>query len=282
MLKKRYSVQLLCKTLKCSRSGYYDWIRLGRPKYKAFDEETNELIKEMYQKDNRWGIRQLRMQIKTAYGLCLTNKTVYRYMKINGIASIIRRKTHRYSKVAHHTIPNLLQRDFNTDAPNKKWSIDISYLFCKNGLSYICAIKDMYDKSIVSWKISRFIDLRLVLDTVKQSISKVPYHQRKELIIHSDQGWHFTNDQYQKLLSNHHIIQSISSKGSSVDNVPIESFFSALKTECIYLQNHLVTNNLESIVKDYIYYYNNERLQEKIKELAPIQFRNQVLSTLFI
>lgn len=282
MLRERYSVQLLCNTLGCSRSGYYDWIKLGRPKHKAFDKAINDMVMERYNKDNRWGIESIRMQIKKVYGVCLTNKTVYRYMRINGVQSIIRKKTKKYSKVPHHDIPNLLQRDFNTDKPNKKWSIDISYLFCKDGLSYICAIKDMYDKSIVSWTISKFIDLNLVLDSVKQSIEHIPYEQRHKLILHSDQGWHFTNPYYKKLLIDNEITQSMSAKGSSVDNAPIESFFSALKTECIYLQENLYTYNVKAIVKEYIFYYNNERLQKKIKELAPFQFRKQVLSTLFI
>jgi len=282
MLRERYSVQLLCNTLRCSRSGYYDWIKLGRPQYKAFDEVINDFVMEMYNKDNRWGIRQIRMQIKTAYGLCLTNKTVYRYMRINGVQSIIRRKTHTYPKVDHHDIPNLLHRDFNTDASNKKWSIDISYLFCKDGLSYICAIKDMYDKSIIACSISRFIDHKLVMDTLNQAIESVSYEQRQELILHSDQGWHFTHYVYRKTLERNAITQSISAKGSSVDNAPIESFFSALKTECIYLHTKLYTHNVEAIVKEYVFYYNNKRLQEKTKELAPLHFRKQVLSTLFI
>jgi len=237
---------------------------------------------EMYRKDDRWGIRSIRMQIKTAYGLCLTNATVYRYMRINGIQSIVRRKTHAYPKVDHHDISNLLHRDFTTDFSNRKWSIDITYLFCKDGLSYLCAIKDMHDKSIVSWGLSRFIDHKLVMDTLDQAIESVPYEQRQELILHSDQGWHFTHPIYRQRLRDSHIIQSISARGSSVDNCPIESFFSALKTECIYLHKNLYLKNLEAIVKEYMFYYNNQRLQEKIKELAPIQFRKQVLSALFI
>ena len=282
MLRKRYSVQLLCNTLGCSRSGYYDWISSGRPQHKAFDKSINDLITKMYQIDDRWGIRQIRMQIKTAYGLCLTNATVYRCMRINGIQSIVRRKTHAYPKVDHHDIPNLLHRDFTTDFSNRKWSIDITYLFCKDGLSYLCAIKDMHDKSIVSWRLSRFIDHKLVMDTLDQAIDTVPLEQRQELILHSDQGWHFTHTIYRQRLIDSHIIQSISAKGSSVDNCPIESFFSALKTECIYLHKNLYLKNLEAIVKEYMFYYNNQRLQEKIKELAPIQFRKQVLSALFI
>ena len=99
--------------------------------------------------------------------------------------------------------------------------------------------------------------------------------------MHSDQGWHFTNLQYRNLLSDNGITQSISAKGSSVDNVPIESFFSILKSECIYLIDNLYKRDIETVVNDFINYYNNERLQEKIKELTPIQYRKLTLSASF-
>ena len=213
------------------------------------------------------------MHIKRKDGRILTNSTIYRYMKLNGIESVSRRKHHQYPKIDHHNIPNLLHRNFNTNNINKKWSIDISYIFAKDGLKYLCAIKDMYDKSIISYNISSYIDLALVINTVKEAINKVPYNERKDLILHSDQGWHFTHWVYRQLLLDNHITQSISAKGSSVDNVPIESFFSALKTECIYQKNDLRVNEIDSIVKNYIEYYNNERYQEKLKELAPLEFR---------
>lgn len=218
------------------------------------------------------------MKIKEFFGISLKNSTIQRYMQINNIKSITRKRTHRYSKVQHHNIPNLVKRNFNCFNINEKWSIDISYIFAVNGLKYLCAIKDLYDKSIVAYNVSNFIDLRLVLDTVKQAIESVPFNQRKNLILHSDQGWHFTNWQYVKLLKENKIQQSISSKGSCVDNVPIESFFSILKSECIYLKQNLQKEEIEEVVKNFIKYYNNERLQEKIQELAPMQFRKQVLA----
>lgn len=236
---------------------------------------------EMYEEDKTRGIRRIRMEIKKVYGMIVTNYTVYRYMRLNGVQSISRRKTHSYPKVDHHDIPNLLHRNFNTDASNKKWSIDISYIFAKDGLKYLCAIKDMFDKSIVAYKISSFIDLKLALDTVEEALHKVPYEQRKSLILHSDQGWHFTNWQYVKLLQYNGVTQSISARGSSVDNVPIESFFSILKTECIYLIDNLYKDDIETVVNNFIHYYNYERLQEKIKELTPIQYRELTLSASF-
>lgn len=201
-------------------------------------------------------------------------------MQINNIKSITRKRTHRYSKIQHHSIPNLLKRNFNATNINQKWSIDISYIFANNGLMYLCAIKDMFDKSIVAFNISNFIDLKLVLSTVKLAMANTPLNLRKNLILHSDQGWHFTNWQYIKLLKENNITQSISSKGSCIDNVPIESFFSILKTECIYLKQNLQKNEIPEVVKNFIWYYNNERLQEKIQELAPVVYRNQVLESL--
>lgn len=281
MLRDKYSANTLCRVLGCSKSGYYDWIKLGRPENKAFKESTNELVVKMHEKNKTWGIRQIRMQIKKIYGLIVTNFAVYRYMRLNDIQSITRKKTHRYSKLPHHQIPNLLQRNFTTFCSNCKWSIDISYIFAVDGVKYLCAIKDMYDKSIISYKISKTLDLPFVLDTVQQAVNIVPLEQRRNLILHSDQGFHFTNIVYQKLLADNNIIQSISAKGSSVDNVPIESFFSTLKSECIYLIKNLKVKDIDETIDKFIEYYNNERLQEKIKELTPFEFRELTLNSVF-
>ena len=281
MLRGKYSVNILCKVLECSKSGYYDWIKLGRPENKAFKESTNELVVKMHEKNKTWGIRQIRMQIKKIYSLIVTNFAVYRYMRLNDIQSITRKKTHRYSKLPHHQIPNLLQRNFTTFCSNCKWSIDISYIFATDGVKYLCAIKDMYDKSIISYKISKTLDLPFVLNTVQQAVNIVPLEQRRNLILHSDQGFHFTNIVYQKLLADNNIIQSISAKGSSVDNVPIESFFSTLKSECLYLIKNLKVKDIDETIDKFIEYYNNERLQEKIKELTPFEFRELTLNSVF-
>lgn len=215
------------------------------------------------------------MNIKKIYGIVLTNSTIYRYMKILNISSVIRKKKKRYSKVQHHKIPNLIKRNFNATKPNQKWSIDITYIHTISGVEYLCAIKDMYDKSIVSYNQSRFMDNELVLTAVKQAIKNVPYRYRKGLILHSDQGTHFTGKDYGNLLKYNKIKRSCSYKGSCVDNVPIESFFSTLKTECIYLYKNITRELAKTLVDNYIKYYNYDRFQEKLKELSPIQYRLQ-------
>jgi transposase InsO family protein len=196
-------------------------------------------------------------------------------MQLLNIKSIIRKKKHRYPKIKHSKIPNLIKRNFNATKPNQKWSIDITYIHTVEGVEYLCAIKDMFDKSIISYNQSRHIDNELVLETVRQAIKIVPYRFRKYLILHSDQGGHFTSKEYSRLLKYNKIKHSISYKGSCVDNVPIESWFSSLKTECIYLYKNLTRSLTKLLVINYINYYNYDRLQEKLKELTPIQFRNQ-------
>ncbi len=218
------------------------------------------------------------MNIKKIYQLELTNSTIYRYMKILDISSIIRKKRKKYSKIKHHKIPNLIKQNFNANHPNQKWSIDITYIHTISVVEYLCAIKDMYDKSIVSYSQSKFIDNLLVLTTVNTAIKSVPYRERKGLILHSDQGIHFIGVQYGLLLKHNKIKRSVSYKGSCVDNVPIESFFSSLKTECIYLNNNITRESSKVLVDNYIYDYNYNRLQEQLKELTPIQYRHQFSS----
>lgn len=276
-MKQNYPIKTLCTLLKCSRSGYYDWIHLGRPAYKAYNSELSQIIHNQYLIDTRQGIVQLRMNIKAVIGLRLTNKTVYRYMKLLDIRSITGRKPKKYNKIPHHEIPNLLKRDFTTTGPNQKWSIDITYIHTSEGVEYLCAIKDLYDRSIIAYRQTRYNDNSLVLETVKEALKQVPYNERKTLILHSDQGSQFTSNAYSTLLEQHKVRHSVSYRGSCVDNVPIESWFSLLKCEMLKLQHITSRVQAKQLVSDYVIHYNQHRLQEQLKELTPIQYRLSAL-----
>ena len=277
-MRLKYPIKTLCTLLKCSRSGYYDWIRLGRPAYKAHNEGLSDLILNQYLSDTRQGIVQLRMNIKAVNGLSLTNKTVYRYMRLLEIRSITGRKPKKYNKIPHHEIPNLLKRNFTTTGPNQKWSIDITYIHTSEGVEYLCAIKDIYDKSIIAYRQSRFNDNPLVIETVKEALTKVPRSSQIGLILHSDQGSQFTSIAYRKLLKRRKVKHSVSYKGSCADNMPIESWFSLLKCESLKLHRLTTRNLAKQLVSDYVIFYNQHRLQEQLKELTPIQYRQSALT----
>lgn len=277
-MRLKYPIKTLCTLLKCSRSGYYDWIHLGRPAYKAYNEALSHLILNQYQSDTRQGIIRLRMNIKAVNGLSLTNKTVYRYMRLLDIRSITGRKPKKYNKIPHHEIPNLLKRDFTATGPNQKWSIDITYIHTSEGIEYLCVIKDLYDRSIIAYRQSRFNDNPLVIEAVKEAFTKVPRSKRIGLILHSDQGRQFTSIAYRRLLKRHRVKHSVSYKGSCADNMPIESWFSLLKCESLKLHRLTSRNLAKQLVSEYVIFYNQHRLQEQLKELTPIQYRQSALT----
>lgn len=251
---------------------------MDRPLYKAFDPKVDQLVRKYYLDDPRRGIVRIRMDIKRKEKIQLSNKKIYRYMKINGYKSIIRRKKQRYNQSPHSTVPNLIKRNFKAERPNEKWSIDISYIKTTQGNDYLCAIKDMYDKSIIYHNISNHMTVNLVIETVLEAAKRIRYKNDETLILHSDQGFQFLSKEYTELLERMKIRHSVSHKGNCVDNCPIESWFSALKTESIYLIPTGNRKEMRDKVNNYIHYYNHERLQEQLKELAPNEYRKLALN----
>jgi putative transposase len=258
--------------LDCSRSGYYDWICLGRPEHKKFNGKIALLVAQIHHSRPIYGIERIRMVLKRKYGLVISNKTVHRYMKILAIRSVIRSKK-KYGPVKPHFTPNLIKRNFSTTGPNQKWSVDVTYLNSKDGIEYLCAIKDMFDKTIVAHAISNKNDNELVLSAVTKAIGKVRSPHRPGLIIHSDQGSQFGSVDYAEKLRKAAILRSLSFQGTCVDNSPIESFFSALKSECIRQNRGRTRHETRRLVETYIAFYHNERFQKGLNEMTPAEYR---------
>jgi putative transposase len=273
-LKDKYSVAILSAALECSRSGYYDWRSLGRPNHKKFNEKIAMLTAEIHNARPIYGIERIRMVLKRKYGLVISNKTVHRYMKILAIRSVIRSKK-KYGPVKPHFTPNLIKRDFSTTGPNQKWSIDVTYLNSKDGVEYLCAIKDMFDKTIIAHTISNKNDNELVLSAVNKAIDKVRKRHRQGLIIHSDQGSQFGSIDYAEKLRRTSIRRSLSFRGTCVDNSPIESFFSALKSECISQNRNRTRHETRRLIEAYIAFYHGERFQKGLNEMTPAEYRRQ-------
>lgn len=170
-------------------------------------------------------------------------------------------KNKSYKRIEENVKPNLLKRNFNTEKPNKIWLTDITYLILNGKRAYLSTILDLYDRKIVSYKISRRNDVNLVIDTLNDAISK-----RKDvngLIIHSDQGYQYTSFQYKNICKSNGITISMSRKGTPIDDSPMESFHSILKKETLY--NNCITNIEEyiDIVKDWMLFYNTTRIKNR-------------------
>lgn len=168
-------------------------------------------------------------------GIHHNQKTVLRIMRKYGLLSEVRRKR-KWRQLGRqvHKYENLLNREFDTDSPNRKWVTDISYIHTKEGVLYLSMIRDLYDNSIVAYKTGTQQTNRLVLDTIHLAMKKEKV--ARELQLHSDQGFQYTSQAYYNLTKAYGITPSMSRRGNCYDNAMAENFFSILKTECIYRQ----------------------------------------------
>lgn len=169
------------------------------------------------------------------------------------------RKNMNAKRIEENVKPNLLKRNFNAEAPNQKWSTDITYLIYKGKRMYLSSIMDLNTRNIIAYKISKNIDNKLVMDTLNEAIRK--QKDVHGLIIHSDQGFQYTSNEYKAICEANGIIISMSPKGSPVDNSPIESFHSSLKRETLKSYNITSLKEYVDFVKEWILFYNTNRIR---------------------
>jgi len=216
------------------------------------------------------------MLLKSKYKIIFNHKKVLRLMKKYDLLSIIRKKN-PYAKIMkatqkHRTCNNVLNREFVWLKAFSKYWTDISYLHFNWKRAYISILKDMITWEIVSFKVSSSLEMTFVFAT----INWVNRNKLKWSMVHSDQWVHYTNPQYQKLLKDLWVIQSMSRRWNCIDNAPTESFFWHFKDE-IDLKKIKTFKELDKMVKKYIFYYNYKRPQWNKKKMTPVQYRNHLL-----
>lgn len=161
---------------------------------------------------------------------------------------------------------------FNVEHPNQKWVTDISYIQPQEGVLYLSMIRDLYDRSIVAYRTGTSQTINLVLDTIHLAMKSVKTESRRELHLHSDQGFQYTSQAYFDLTKEYGILPSMSRRGNCYDNALAENFFGILKTECIYRHKPETFEEANKMIDDYIYFYNHERIQLKTG-LSPLSLR---------
>ena len=268
--KDKYSISEMCRFFGVSRSGYYDFV--ARMDIPDKDLPIAEKIKECQSKCSKtYGYRRVHLWLKDER-IYRNPKTVLRIMQKYDLLSVIRRKKYRRYTDVIHKYPNLLNRNFKADRPNQKWVTDISYIHTAQGVLYLSIIRDLYDNSIVSYKVGTEQNVNLVLSTIRAAKRKEKV--TAELQLHSDQGSQYSSNEYFKLTKSYGITPSMSRRGNPYDNALAENFFSILKTECINRIKLKTFHQARLMIDEYIYFYNNQRIQLKTK-LTPIEYRSQ-------
>lgn len=280
-------VTYLCRLAGVSRSGYYNYFSLKSQECRKLRDKQDELLKgnilnAFNFKRRKKGARQIKMTLDGQYKINYNLKRIRRIMKKYGIICPIR-KANPYRRMAkatkeHTVLPNLLNRQFKQNVAGKVLLTDITYLFYGKGKkAYLSTVKDGSTNEIVAYNVSD----RITLDIATDTLLKLKNNRRVKFAdgayIHSDQGFHYTNPTFQKMVKKYGLGQSMSRRGNCWDNAPQESFFGHFKDEA-YIKPCETLDELKREIKNYMTYYNNYRYQWNLKKMTPVQYRNHLLS----
>ena len=270
--REKYPIESMCRIFQVSRSGYYAWRK--RQNTEAKDQWLVDLIVECQQKCNQtYGCRRVRRWIQRNLGRKVNLKAILRIMrKLDLLAQIRRRKKYTQYQQALHKYPNLLQRAFDQQSPNKFWVTDITYIPTPSGMLYMCAVIDLCGKMVMAYRIGDDMTSSLVTDTIRDAMEKEKVTDG--LALHSDQGSQYTSTAYFDLCQSYHFRPSMSSPGCPYDNAAMENFFGTLKSECLYLAHYDTRADVERLVAEYVYFYNFERINLK-NGLTPFEIRSK-------
>ncbi|CDW92574.1 IS150 conserved protein InsB [Thiomonas sp. CB2] len=221
----------------------------------------------------RYGYRRITAVLCSSMAEPVNHKCVQRLMQKMGLRALIRAKkrSRHVPGVSDAHVPNVLQRDFRATAPNQKWVTDITEFNVHGHKLYLSACMDLYNGEIIAHRMAKRPVFELVSSTLGSALSRTD--SGAELIVHSDQGWHYKMQPYRTMLTAHGVTQSMSRKGNCFDNAAMESFFGTLKAEYFRLAAPNSLDALEAGVHDYVNYYNHKRIKLGLQGLSPVQYR---------
>ena len=212
-------------------------------------------------------------------GYTLNHKTVLKLMRILDLKGKQRKNEiyHSYKGEVGKIADNILKRDFHASKPFEKLTTDVTQFKVCDEKVYLSPVMDLYNREIVSYSISTSPNLWQIRDMLDGLFAKLPADASP--VFHSDQGWQYQHAEYQRLLAEHNITQSMSRKGNCMDNGAMENFFGRLKVEMFYGEKFENVNVFIDELKRYIDYYNYERISMKLKGMSAVQYRTHSVTT---
>lgn len=255
------------------RSTYYDLVKkINRPDP---DADLKAEIQAIYtEHEGRYGYRRIRDEL--AYrGQKVNHKKVQRIMKELGLKCVVRIKKYKsYKGKVGKIAPNVLDRNFTAEAPNEKWVTDITEFKLFGEKLYLSPVLDMFNGEIIAYTIGSRPTYSLVSEMLEKALVRLP--EEHQLLMHSDQGWHYQMKQYRHTLESRGIVQSMSRKGNCYDNSVMENFFGIMKSEFLYLKEFESVAQFKIELEKYMNYYNTKRLKAKLK-MSPVQYRTHFI-----
>lgn len=273
-LRQKYSLEILLSVAQLPRATFYYHLKKQKQADK-YETSKAEIKAIFHENKGRYGYRRITVELRNRK-IFLNHKTVQKLMKQLGLVCCVRiKKYHSYKGEVGKIAPNLLNRDFYAQKPNEKWVTDVTEFSLFGKKLYLSPILDLHSSYLVSYTISEHPTLSMVTSMLEKAFVNIP--DNTNLILHSDQGWQYQHKQYQRMLHNKGIRQSMSRKGNCIDNSVMENFFGILKSELLYLQKFESIEQFKAELIEYLDYYNNKRIKTKLKGLSPALYRKLAL-----
>ncbi len=269
-LRHRYPLAGLLKLAGLARSTFYYQQKALQIVDKYADLKAR--IKAIFDRHKgRYGYRRITATIRQE-GFAVNHKTIQRLMADLRLKSCVRIKKYRaYKGEAGKIAPNILERQFDAELPNQKWVTDVTEFNVRGEKLYLSPVLDLYNGEIIAYQMARRPLFDMVGTMLKKAFGRLK--QSDKVILHSDQGWQYQMGVYRRLLEARSITQSMSRKGNCYDNAAMESFFGTLKAEFFHLNKFDNLDELEAGIKDYIRYYNHDRIKLKLRGMSPVKYR---------
>jgi len=256
-------------------SGFYAWQRQPRSARAIEDERLSGLIKQFWLESGAvYGYRKIHTDLREYGEQCGPNR-VHRLMRHAGIRAQVgyRKPRHRAGEL-HKVTPNILQRQFNPQAPNESWVTDITYIRTHEGWLYLAVVLDLFSRRVIGWSMQSRITKELALDALLMAV----WRRKPEgkVIVHSDQGSQYTSHDWDSFLKAHDLEGSMSRRGNCHDNAVAESFFQLLKRERIKRKIYSSRDAARADIFDYIeMFYNNRRRHSSNEQLSPVEYEKR-------
>ena len=279
--KAAFPVTVLCEVLEVSRSGFYAWQARPPSARATEDARLKEEILAIHAKSQkRYGSPRI-YRVLQRKGIRVSPKRVARVMREEGIEGL-RKRRYKVTTNSNHKspiAPNLLERDFEPEGPNKTWAGDVTAIATGEGWVYLAVLLDLFSRRVVGWAMSASNDTNLALDALRSAV-RCRRTLLAGLVHHTDRGSPYASAEYRAALESLGIVQSMSRKGDCWDNAVSESFFASLRAELVDHETYATTRAAERASGEYIDgFYNFERLHSHNNFLSPVELELSLQSS---
>jgi putative transposase len=275
--KKVWSIEFLCRVLQVTSRGFRAWKARPISQRQRDDMVLIAHIREQHRLSlQSYGRPRMTEELRDR-GLDVGQRRVGRLMRENAI-KVVRTRKHKVTTDSNDTssiTPNLLDQDFSTSGPNKKWAGDISYIWTSEGWLYLAVIIDLYSRRVIGGAVSNRMKRDLAIRALDMAVAL--RRPSKGCIHHTDRGSQYCSGDYQKRLKQHGLLVSMSGKGNCYDNSMVETFFKSLKAELIWRQKWETRRQAEGAMFQYINgFYNSRRRHSSLGGKSPLAFERRV------